>query len=574
MGSAVEPKSLRHRSPALALGMIVLLVAFALVPPVRGSASLLPTFLAVGAGLALWALALWALPAVRRRGFAIDLVPPVKAHYVQTAIQLCIYAYWGWYWRRVYAEAPLILAQVVFLYAWDALWSWSRGRSWRLGFGPLPIILSINLFLWFRDDWFYLQFLLIASCSLGKDFLRWERDGRRTHVFNPSAFGLGLFSILLIATGTTTRLTWGVEVATTLGLPPYIYVLIFGLGLVVQYLFSVTLMTLSAVVALVLLNLAYTGTTGVYHFVDTNIPIAVFLGLHLLMTDPSTSPRTNVGRVIFGALYGVGSFALYGVLRDLGSPEFYDKLLTVPILNMSVQVLDRLAGFGWIGALDRWQERWRPRSLNLVTMGCWSALFAVLLGTGFVEGPHPGASIAFWRKAAAEGKPRAAENVVRMLQARAAKGSGDASNELGTLYLEGELVQRDVVAATQCFARAFEQGSEPGGENLVAQFLAVDDARAGGLVERALARLERGCASEPGGRSSYLVGRAYETGHGRPRDPGRALALYRQASALGSDEAREAVRRMSLQGAAESGDAKPLARSDRAPIRPRSAGTH
>jgi hypothetical protein len=27
----------------------------------------------------------------------------------------CVYAYWGWYWREVYHEIPLIFAQIAFL---------------------------------------------------------------------------------------------------------------------------------------------------------------------------------------------------------------------------------------------------------------------------------------------------------------------------------------------------------------------------------------------------------------------------------------------------------------------------
>ena len=50
--------------------------------------------------------------------------------------------------------------------------------------------LSMNLFLWFRDDWFYLQFVMVAIIVFGKEFLRWKRDGHVTHIFNPSAFAL------------------------------------------------------------------------------------------------------------------------------------------------------------------------------------------------------------------------------------------------------------------------------------------------------------------------------------------------------------------------------------------------
>jgi hypothetical protein len=42
---------------------------------------------------------------------------------------------------------------------------------------PFPIIFSITLFFWFKDEWFYLQFGLVALGLLAKEFLRWTRDG-------------------------------------------------------------------------------------------------------------------------------------------------------------------------------------------------------------------------------------------------------------------------------------------------------------------------------------------------------------------------------------------------------------
>jgi hypothetical protein len=93
-----------------------------------------------------------------------------------------IYAYWGWYWREVYHYAPLILAQVVFVCVLDMLVCWSRRDKWILGFGPVPIVVSTNLFLWFPDDWFFLQFLLISTGVLCKEFITWNRGGRRTHI--------------------------------------------------------------------------------------------------------------------------------------------------------------------------------------------------------------------------------------------------------------------------------------------------------------------------------------------------------------------------------------------------------
>jgi hypothetical protein len=46
--------------------------------------------------------------------------------------------------------------------------------------------------------------------------------------------------------------------------------------------------------------------------------------------------------VIFGALWCVDSGVVL-VLGALGAPTFYDKLLQIPLLNLSIQMLDRFA---------------------------------------------------------------------------------------------------------------------------------------------------------------------------------------------------------------------------------------
>ena len=88
-------------------------------------------------------------------------------HYVQALVQLAVFAYWGWHWRPVYEFGTLLAAQLIFAYVFDMLLAWSRREAYTLGFGPFPIIFSINLFLWFRDDWFYLQFLMVGIGFLG-----------------------------------------------------------------------------------------------------------------------------------------------------------------------------------------------------------------------------------------------------------------------------------------------------------------------------------------------------------------------------------------------------------------------
>src|SRR6476646_3088437 len=364
-----------NRIPPLALagGLTGLLAAFSLIPWVTANPRLAGSIWAAAAAL-LVLLVLVRYRSTRGGRVLSYTVVPKPVHYVQLTMHTSIYLYWGWYWREVYHYAPLIVAQIVFVYVLDMLVCWSRRDQWILGFGPFPIVLSINLFLWFKDDWFFLQFLLVSTGVLCKEFITWRRDGRRTHIFNFSAIALAIFSIGLLITHST-YITWGEEVAVSQGRPPHIYLEIFAVGLVVQALFSVTLVTLSAAAALFILSLAYTGATGVYYFVDSNIPIAVFLGLHLLVTDPATSPRRNFGKLLFGAMYGGLVWALYSVLGWMGAPTFYDKLLCVPALNLLVQPLDRAGA-----ALETPFRKitWTPREVNFAHMAVWISLFVVM----------------------------------------------------------------------------------------------------------------------------------------------------------------------------------------------------
>ena len=98
-----------------------------------------------------------------------------------------------------------------------------RGRAGtrtRLGgVRPVPVIFSINLFLWFTDDWFHFQFLLVAIGFAAKELIRWERDGRLVHIFNPASFPLAVFALALIVTGMS-DVTRGQDIAISQFYPP------------------------------------------------------------------------------------------------------------------------------------------------------------------------------------------------------------------------------------------------------------------------------------------------------------------------------------------------------------------
>ncbi len=407
------------------------LAAFAFMPGIRQDSSLATTFLVAAGGLLVWASALYA--AAKRSGRPLDLQVAVRRHHwVQACAQGVIYVWWGLYWSPVLAFVPLILGQVVFAYGVDSLLSWSRGRTYLFGFGPFPIIFSINLFLWFKPDWFHWQFVLVLLGYLAKDLIRWTKNGRSAHIFNPSSFPLAVASLVLITVGAT-DITLGLEIAQSQFNPPHMFTVIFLAAIPGMLLFGVTTMTMTAVVTAYLFGLAYHQITGVYYFYDAYIPIAVFLGMHLLFTDPSTSPRTESGRVIFGALYGLGTIGLVVVLDAVGAPTFYDKLLPVPILNLTVRALDRL-GPALSARLPPPPELVASLSAQgrrYARVGLWVVVFFTIRGVGGVGDDHPGQYRPFWDEACRVGSDRACDYVELMESVYCERGSGWACNELG-----------------------------------------------------------------------------------------------------------------------------------------------
>jgi len=388
-----------------------------------------------------------------------------KQHYLQACIQSSLLLYWGWYWPPVYAFLPFILAQLVFAYAFDMLLVWSRRDTYTLGFAPFPVVVSINLFLWFKPDWLYLQFGLVALGLAAKELIRWKRDGRLVHIFNPSSFPLAVFSIVLLMTGKS-DITWGQTIASTQFYPPHIYLVLFLLGMPGQFLFGVATMTMSAVMTTYIFGRLYFAFTGIYFFYDSYIPISVFLGMHLLFNDPATSPRSELGRIIYGSLYGLSAVALYQILGSAGMPTFYDKLLQVPILNLSARAIDRIAGAGF--TLGR---SWTGRQRNLAYMSIWAVLFVFLSVTQGVGDSHPGQWLPFWRKACQDGRAYACPYLADLETTYCDRGSGWACNEAGLLHIalsrSGEDLRRlDLGGAADPLRRGCEIGFEAACRNL------------------------------------------------------------------------------------------------------------
>jgi len=391
---------------------------------------------------------------------------------MQACVQISLLLYWGWNWPPVYAWLPFILAQLLFAYAFDLLLSWSRRDSYSLGFGLFPIVFSINLFLWFKTDWIALQFLTVGLGMAAKEFLRWNRDGRQVHIFNPSSFPLAVVALILLVTHST-GMTWAQEISTTQFYPPHMYLGLFLFSLPGQFFFGVTSMTMSAVITTWSFGQLYFAATGIYFFYDSYIPIAVFLGMTLLFTDPATAPRSELGRLMFGALYGLSTLALYQLLGNAGLPTFYDKLLQVPLMNLMVRRLDRIA----LSPLLRWLDpralgrSLAPRQRNLAYMSVWGLLFLGLSVTQGVGDDHPGQWLPFWRQACDAGRGYACPYLADVEVTFCNRGSGWACNEAGLLHValsrSGEDLRReDPAGAAGVLRRGCELGVSAACENL------------------------------------------------------------------------------------------------------------
>jgi hypothetical protein len=132
--------------------------------------------------------------------------------------------------------------------------------------------------------------------------------------------------------------------------------------------------------------------------------------------------------------------------------------------------------------------------------------------------------------------------MIEVLEQHARAGSAAAWNELGELYREGRHVEADPQRAARSFVRAARLGDLPGAANLGEMILSGQGSRSDAEVQRAFDMLEEACRR--GSRPEYhaLLGRAYESGLGRPLDPLRAQEHHRQAERLGARGARSAPR--------------------------------
>lgn len=502
--------------PALFFGGVAVFAASAALPRLARESAIVAGVLGAAVVLAVWG----AILVAKRGAGALRVTPWLRAnHYLQAVVQIGLFAYWVIFWPRVADQFLLIAVQLLFAFLLDMLIGWTRWGEWRAGFGVVPPTLSVNLFLWFEDALFPLQLLMIAVAFLAKGYVTWERGGERRHIFNPSGLTLTIFSLGLIFTGTWQH-THGELISIALGAPPYMYVALAALSLIVLATHPVVLITLASAVTVWGLGAIYYAVTGAWLFVDTTIPIAVFLGMLLLVTDPATTPRSDAGKLITGVLYGASVVGFYIGFRGAGLPAFFDKLLLIPVLNLMVPWLDRVAERG---RLDRLWAHVAVRKRMLAHVGAWVAAFC-LLAPGLEA--HPGRDPEVWRVACRERAPFACKNLALLYDSLCLRGSGEACFNLGLMRDEGDEVPRDPAQAAGALAHGCELEFAPAC-NRLGSMLAVgngappDEARAAALFAHAC---EAGDAPACANFATAL-----REGAGVAPDPVRAAQLEDQA---------------------------------------------
>jgi hypothetical protein len=303
-------------------------------------------------------------------------------HLLPAAIQVALFAYWAVYWPIVRDHVPSLLVELLMAFAADAAFSFARFGSWRVGASPLPIVLSANLFAWFFTPGIVV-FIVVAFAS--KALLR--RGGR--HVLNPSAAGLTVG-------GVCTAVAPGVfafgGVFHTMNTAPNLAELVVLLALVPQLRFRILPVSIGAVLAL-------WSTDN-----PTVLRPSVLLAVVLLATDPATIPRTDLGKLAFGAFVGFGIAGVSVFLRYVGVPDDFSKVMPIPVANALVPQFDAIGsgiasrvGAFWRRAAERYArgpgiEAWVRRALAgrpsalLASNGALVALWLLLVVPAFGHG--------------------------------------------------------------------------------------------------------------------------------------------------------------------------------------------
>jgi len=253
----------------------------------------------------------------------------LKANHLLPAIlQSTIFVYWGIYDKQVVWYAPNLIAQLLLAYVIDAILAWTIEGKWRIGAGPLPIVLSANLFAWYLEPW---KVGLVITIALASKYLVRRKDG--SVVFNPSGVALATMAIAFILAPKVWSFNGTFQ---GLRLCPNLSELILLLALIPQRRFPIVLVSLGSAFGLMAAKVWFPNPPGIF------LPGTV-LAFTLLVTEPRTMAKTGFGRLLQGFAFGI-LIAISSEMYDkLHLADDFAKVLPLPLVNLLGRPFDAMA---------------------------------------------------------------------------------------------------------------------------------------------------------------------------------------------------------------------------------------
>jgi hypothetical protein len=166
-------------------------------------------------------------------------------HLLPALLQAAIFSYWFLHRPTGRELVPTILATLALAVPIDAAVSSLVHGEWRPSFGPLPIVLSTNLFAQFFSSTWWVGMIAVTIALASKYLIRHSER----HVLNPSAFGLFVVGWLDLGTEAVST----PDFAAQFSVAPLMPELILSLALIVQLRLRLVLVTLGAAVGLLAL---------------------------------------------------------------------------------------------------------------------------------------------------------------------------------------------------------------------------------------------------------------------------------------------------------------------------------
>ena len=256
-------------------------------------------------------------------------------HWVQLIGQIGFFIAWSYYYDQVYLRLPLYIGQIFLAVYLQILIDIYLKRDVRLGISLIPVVFSINFFLWFNVHYYWASLLMIAVAIVFKNFVLVKTKHGKQHLFNPSVAPMAIATYIILVLHYF-NLNHGIYMDAPARMYPIQYA---GLILVLvsflpQYFSRTHMITVGAFISHIVITCFF----GFSHFIETS----TFLAISLLITDPITSPKNYIVQIFYGGLYYFSVRYTENRLIPFGIEPFFAKVIALPILNIAAVYLNNI----------------------------------------------------------------------------------------------------------------------------------------------------------------------------------------------------------------------------------------